>query len=86
MKLRRKHEWISSEVGKDMILMSITNGHIMGLNQTGVRIWEMLEQQTDYDRLIAQLTADFDVPAEACRVDVDRFIAELQKHDAIVIE
>ena len=51
-----------------------------------MRIWELIETPRDIDAICAQLQKEYDVTPEACRYDVKKFLNELEKQGAIVIE
>ena len=51
MKLRRNDDLIASEVGDDLVMMSIQDGKYFAMNKTGSFIWSLLETQMSYDDL-----------------------------------
>jgi predicted DNA-binding transcriptional regulator len=52
-------------------------GNHFGINQVGVRIWELLEDAGSVDALVDALLREFDISATRCRAEVDAFVAEL---------
>jgi len=52
-------------------------GNHFGINQVGVRIWELLEDAGSVDALVDALLREFDISAMRCRAEVDAFLAEL---------
>lgn len=83
MIVRRQGDWLSAQVGNELVMMSAEKGNYIGLTEVGVRIWELLETPQEFDRLCAALEAEFEVAPEVCRSEVEAFLAELEKHDAI---
>ncbi|HEY0301196.1 MAG TPA: PqqD family peptide modification chaperone [Rhizomicrobium sp.] len=84
--IRKKDGWLTAEVGDELVMMSVANGKYIGLNEVGARIWQLLETPLSREALYAQLLEEFDVTAELCRVEVDAFLAELDRNSAIEVE
>jgi len=84
--IERSNDWLSEKVGDEIVMMSVQQGRYLALNPIGARIWELLGKPRDRESLHAQLTDEFDVPAETCRLEVDHFLTELRQHGAIVVE
>lgn len=53
------------------------NGMIT-LNESGVLLWNTLEQGADEDALLAALTAEYDVSQQQARADVQAFLSKLR--------
>jgi hypothetical protein len=62
---------------EEAVMMSVIGGCYFGLNAVGMRIWELLEHPRMIAELCAQLCEEFEVEAEACEVDVLKFVNEL---------
>jgi hypothetical protein len=59
------------------ILLDLRNGRFCGLNQTGVRIWKILQQDKASavkDVILDSLEKEFDVPARSLEIDLDLFL------------
>jgi hypothetical protein len=84
--IERKGDWLSARVGDEIMMMSPEKGKYIGMNEVGARIWELIEQPSDITALCAELEREFDVSPEACRTEVDSFLAELEKHGAVAID
>ena len=52
------------------------NGMIT-LNESGVLLWQTLEQGADRDELVRVLTSEYNVSAETAAADVDAFLSSL---------
>lgn len=86
MIVRKQGDWLAAKVGDELVMMSAEQGNYIGLNATGARIWELLDEPRAVEALYAQLLEEFDVAAEVCRAEVDAFLKELTKHGAIAID
>lgn len=77
--LKRADDLLGAPVGDELLMMSMEKGSYFSLNSVGSRIWELLASSIAFDDLVAQLTAEYDVPAEACRKEVAIFLAALRE-------
>jgi hypothetical protein len=72
-------ETIRSTVTKDgVVLLDIGNGKIFNSNAVGSRIWVKLQDGLDVDTITAHVSAEFNVPPERLRPDVEDFIEKLK--------
>lgn len=54
------------------------------LNDTGVFMWKLLEQETDEDAMVAATLEEYDVDEASARTHVSAFVAKLKEHDFLV--
>lgn len=52
---------------------------IIRLNDTGVFLWQKLQQETSEEQLLAALTAEYDIGEEQAKADIAEFVAALRK-------
>lgn len=83
MMIARQEGWLTAPVGRQLVMMSVGKGSYVGLNEVGARIWQLLETPMALPALCAALALEFDVTAEACRPEVEAFLAELEAQGAI---
>lgn len=86
MMVRRQSDWLTAKVGDELVMMNAENGNYIGLTEIGARIWELIEMPREVEALCSKLREEFDVSAEVCRADVDAFLGELAKHQAITLD
>jgi Coenzyme PQQ synthesis protein D (PqqD) len=85
MKIERKGDWLSAQVGDELVMMSAERGNYIGLTEVGARIWELIAQPVELDDLCARLEQEFDVSPEACRAEVRAFLDELAAQQAAAL-
>lgn len=56
---------------------------LIALSETAAFVWYLLETDTTVERLIEQVTDEFDVDHETAEQDVRRFITELKEKDLL---
>lgn len=54
------------------------------LNDTGVFLWKLLEQETDEDAMVAAALEEYDVDEATARTYVAAFVAKLKEKDFLV--
>ena len=80
----RNGEWMTASVDDETVMMSVSDGRIVGVNAIGARIWDLIEQPREIGWLREALIAEFDVSSEQCAAELDLFLADLAKRGAIV--
>jgi hypothetical protein len=83
--IERKGDWLSARVGDEIMMMSPEHGKYIGVNEVGARIWELIEAPRDVATVCEELQREFEVSPEVCKAEVDSFLAEMEKHGAIVV-
>jgi len=84
--ISRQGDWLTAKVGDQMVMMSATNGNYLGLNEVGVRVWELLETPRELDALCTLLETEYDVSPETCRAEVEAFVTELIQNGAASLD
>lgn len=84
--VRRQGDWLSAKVGDELVMMSATSRHYVGMTEVGARVWELIEQPRSLDSLCAALQEEYDVAPDVCRADVEAFLRELMDHGAATLD
>jgi hypothetical protein len=61
----------------EMVLLNLNTGQYHGLNPTGGRMFEVLDQYGDFDHAAGALAAEFDQPLETVRADLRELCTSL---------
>lgn len=61
----------------EVVMLSIENGEYYGLDSVGSRIWELLEKEIQFEKLIDVLTEEYDVSREQCQEETREYLEEL---------
>ena len=69
-------EICAAELDGEICLFHPENAQYLNLNATGSAIWNLLEDSTDREGLVAQLLARFEVDEAICRRETEAFLAE----------
>lgn len=84
MLIERNPDWLSTKVGDEVVMMSMTSGDYVGLTETASAIWEMIETAKDLDTICAELRREFEVPADVCRPEVEEFVRQMEARGAVL--
>ena len=77
-------ETIRSTVTEDgVVLLDVGNGKIFNSNAVGSRIWVKLQEGLDIETITAQVSAEFKVPLERLRPDVNDFVEKLRANGIV---
>jgi hypothetical protein len=72
-------------VGEESVLLDLKNNRYMGLNAVGTRMWNMLIGSESIQHAFDSLLAEYDVPADLLRQDVDQFLTDLLEQGLVQI-
>ncbi len=84
--IRRKDEIISGDVDGETVMMSIEGGNYHSLNETGSRIWDLLENSSTVGRIIDALKDEYETEPEVITREAYRFLEQLLERGIIQID
>ncbi len=79
---RRKAERELQRLTGAGILVDADGNHF-GINQVGVRIWELLADGRSLDELVESLRREFDITETRCRDEAERFLGQLLERSLV---
>ncbi len=82
--IRRVDGWLTEQVGEDLVMMNPRSGAYIGLNAVGARVWALIDPPSDIGAICDALAVEFETTPEACRPEVEAFVAKLETHGAVV--
>ena len=80
---KRQDGWLAAQVGDELVMMSVDSGVYIGLNEVGARVWDLIETPRDLGDLCKKLSEEFETTPQACRPEVEAFLAQLERRGAI---
>jgi len=72
-------------IENEAVVVSCTEGTARVLNETGARVWELLDGVRGIDEIIEIIIADFKVSKEEARADIVEFLKELIEKKMVVM-
>ena len=82
--MRINKEFVLREIAGDYIIIPTGttvlefNG-LITVNEVGVTIWNMLQEEVTMDELVQGVLAEYEVEEEVARKDIQEFLGELVK-------
>jgi len=80
---RRTADVFAAPLDGSTLLLNVTTGLYHGLNPVASRIWDLLAEPIDENRLVVTLVAEFDVAEEDCRREVAAFLSGLRERGLV---
>ena len=76
----------SAQVEGESVILDMEEGVYYGLNPTGSRIWEAIQEGRRVEEVVSVILEQYDVEPEKCRKDVVSLIKRLEKNDLVKIK
>jgi hypothetical protein len=74
------------EVGGEAVLLDLRSEKYLGLNETGTRIWQLLQQSGDLHRVLERMLAEYDVDARQMERDLVELVGQLADAGLVTVE
>jgi Coenzyme PQQ synthesis protein D (PqqD) len=84
-RLEPTDEVVGQRLGDGTVLVHLKTNRIFELSRTGGRFWELLQSESDRDRIEEQLRSEFDVSDQQLADEVDGLISSLADEDLVRI-
>ena len=66
-----------------VVILHTGKGSLFSLNQTGARIWRGVEQQRSLERIVAELSGEYQIARTTAREHTLNFLAALEQQTLI---
>lgn len=83
--VQRNPDMIFTDFGVEMVMLSMEDSRYYGINEVGVRVWELMESPMIIAGIIDAICEEFDVSAQQCEQDLLAFLAQLQQKNMVVV-
>jgi hypothetical protein len=74
---------LSRRVGDELILLHPEKELLFSVRGSGPRIWELLNEGESIEQLPARLVLEFDAPEPVVRLEIDAFLAQLERENLL---
>jgi hypothetical protein len=74
-----------SNVGEESVLLNLDSERYFGLDTTGTRMWEVLNNSPTVQAAYETLLAEFDVDGEQLRRDLCELVEKLKEHGLVEV-
>jgi len=86
MKIARTGDWLTARIGDELVMMSARQGVYLGLTEVGARVWELLETESELDRICRALEGEFEVAPDVCRAEVTVFVEDMVDRGVVTVD
>lgn len=76
--MRAEERFLSNPVGDETLLLDLTSGDYVALNETAARIWDMLREPRTVRELTDALGDEFDVDPGQCLAETLGYLREIE--------
>ena len=89
--MRIEKEFVLREIAGDYIIIPTGstvldfNG-LITVNEVGVTLWNMLQEEVTMDKLVAGILAEYDVSEEVARKDIQEFLDTLTQNGILKLK
>jgi len=84
--VRCDKDWLCARVGDWLVMMGIGDGRYLSLDDTGRRIWELLESSPSLDVLCRRLADEYAAAPDDIRGDVVVFVERLARLGVVTVD
>jgi hypothetical protein len=79
----KKDDIVTRSIAEETIIVPVRGGvgdlnSIYTLNEMGTRIWELMNDQTDIDKMAEIISSEYEVSIEEAKKDVAKFLSSLE--------
>jgi hypothetical protein len=79
----KKDDFVTRSIAEETIIVPIRGGvgdlnSIYTLNEMGTRIWELMNDQTDIDKMAEIISSEYEVSIEEAKKDIAKFLSSLE--------
>lgn len=82
----RGTDHVETRMGEQTVMMSIEQGRYFALEESGQRIWELMEEPIRVSSIVERLTEEYDVPRERCEAEVVSFLEQMRAQGLVAEE
>jgi hypothetical protein len=68
---------LATELGAELVILNLRDGVYYGLEDVGVRIWQLLQEPVTVATIRDTLVSEYDIEAACCERDVRTLLGEL---------
>lgn len=82
---RVEDKFMISQLGDEMVLMDIQQGHYINVNPVGSYIWNKLVAPVVVKDLIVSLTETYNISVQQCEAETLKFLQQMRQHHMVSV-
>jgi hypothetical protein len=84
--VKRNSGLMSTRIDKDIFVLNLLRDNYIGLDETGQRVWDLIEIPVTVDRLCLQLTREYRGDRQQMSADLIAFLDELNTEGLLEVQ
>jgi hypothetical protein len=84
--ISKTQNFVASDIDGQAVMMNIENSKYYGMDETGTRIWELIDVRPSFGQIIDTLLSEYHVDKPTCENDTALFLEKLLKSKLVSIE
>ena len=76
-RVRHGERVLAQTLAGEAVLLDLKSERYFGLDRTGTRVWQLIEEVGDVQQIFAALVAEFDAPADTIASDLRALLGRL---------
>lgn len=77
---------IFQELDKEAVLLDLSGEAYYGLDEVGMRLWQLLSENGDFDAAIVQILKEFEVEEDVLREELLALLEDMAQADLVAWE
>jgi hypothetical protein len=77
---------VSADLGEEAVILGLSSGVYFGLNEVGLRIWNLLKEPRSVRDILDILMNEYEVENNQCEQDLRSLLQDLQDNGLIEIK
>ena len=77
---------IFQELDKEAILLDLNGEAYYGLDEVGMRLWQLLAENGDFDAAVAQMLTEYEIDEETLRTELLELLEDMAQSDLVAWE
>lgn len=83
---RCRPDTVAANLGEELAVLDLPSGAYLGFNATAAHAWRLLSQPHTLDALSAAMTAEFDIDADRCRIEMAALLHKLLAAGLVTVD
>lgn len=75
----------TTDLNGDKVMMDLEKGRYFSLNSVGSRIWELIEEPVEVNKVVDSLLEEYEINREDCEKNVLEFLEQLDNSKIICV-
>jgi hypothetical protein len=77
---------VSTAIQGEVVILDPNAGRYFSLEGVGLRVWELLQESTNFSALVQTIVAEYEIDVETCERDVRQLLDDLVVRGLVRVE